>query len=77
MDYDGKTYDFRPEELKPSYNNLIKLPEIKLQEYLVVALKKQLEQLEEKNTVEENDLKKRIKEKLAKAEKHLSLLKDK
>ena len=45
-DSQGKIYDFRPEENKPSFNNLMKLSEQKLYEYLIIALKKQIEILE-------------------------------
>ena len=72
LNTDGKVFDFRPEEGKPCYNNLIKLPDIKLYEYLVKALKAQLEELEKRNSVNENDLRKKIKEKLDKAERNLA-----
>ena len=45
-DSQGKIYDFRPEENKPSFNNLMKLSDQKLYEYLIIALKKQIEILE-------------------------------
>ena len=67
--------DFRPEEGKPSYNNLIKLPDIKLHEYLVKAYKAQLEELEKRNSVFEKDLIVNIKQKLDKEERNLALLK--
>ena len=38
VDCNNKTYDFRPNENKPSFNNLINFPEIKLWEYLKNAL---------------------------------------
>jgi hypothetical protein len=68
LNTDGKVFDLRPEEGKPSYNNLIKLPEIKLYEYLTKALKGQLEELEKRNNVLEKDLRKIIKEKYDKAQ---------
>ena len=70
LNTNGKVFDLRPEEGKPSYNNLIKLPDDKLYEYLIKALKAQLEDLEKKNSVLEIDLRKKIKEKLDKAERN-------
>ena len=70
LNTDGKVFDFRPEEGKPSYSNLIKLPDVKLYEYLIKALKTQLEELEKRNSVLEIDLRKKIKEKLDKTEKN-------
>jgi hypothetical protein len=75
LNSDGKVFDFRPEEGKPSYNNLIKLPDIKLHEYLVKAYKAQLEELEKRNSVFEKDLIVNIKQKLDKEERNLALLK--
>ena len=72
LNTDGKVFDFRPEEGKPSYNNFMKIPDVKLYEYLVKALKAQLEELEKRNSVLEKDLRKEIKEKLDKAEKNLN-----
>jgi hypothetical protein len=72
LNTDGKVFDFRPEEGKPSYNNFMKLPEVKLYEYLVKALKAQLEELEKRDSILEKELRKEIKEKLDKAEKNLS-----
>ena len=70
LNTDGKVFDFRPEEGKPSYNNFIKLSEKQLYEYLIKALKTQLEVLEKQNSVQQNNLKKSIKEKLDKAERN-------
>ena len=67
---EGKVFDFRPEEGKPSYKNLIQLPDVKLYEYLTKALKGQLEELEKRNNVLEKDLRKIIKEQYDKAEKN-------
>ena len=75
LNNDGKIFDFRPEEGKPSYSNLIKLPDVKLHEYLVKALKGQLEVLEKRNSINEKELRKTIKEKLEKEEKALARLK--
>ena len=75
LNSDGKIFDLRPEEGKPSYNNLIKLPDVKLHEYLAKALKAQLAELEKRNSVQENELRKTIKEKLDKEEKTLQRLK--
>jgi hypothetical protein len=57
---EGKVYDFRPEEGKPSFNNLMKLDDIELHQYLVNALKKQLEELEKRNNINEFKLIKQI-----------------
>ena len=75
LNNDGKIFDFRPEEGKPSYTNLIKLPDIKLHEYLVKALKGQLELLEKRNSINEKELRQIIKEKLDKEERTLARLK--
>jgi hypothetical protein len=75
LNNDGKIFDLRPEEGKPSYNNLIKLPDVKLHEYLVTALKGQLAELEKRNLINEKELRKTIKEKLDKEEKTLIRLK--
>jgi hypothetical protein len=75
LNNEGKIFDFRPEEGKPSYNNFIKLPDIKLHEYLVKALKGQLDELEKRNSINEKELRKTIKEKLEKEEKTLERLK--
>ena len=77
MNNDGKVFDFRPEEGKPSYNNFKKLTDEKLNEYLVKALKAQLEELEKRASVLEKELRKNIKEKLDKAERNLSKYKNK
>jgi hypothetical protein len=75
LNNDGKIFDFRPEEGKPSYSNLIKLPDVKLHEYLAKALKGQLDVLEKRNSINEKELRKAIKEKLDKEEKILARLK--
>ena len=75
LNNDGKVFDFRPEEGKPSYNALIKLSDVKLHEYLAKAYKGQLEELEKKNLVNEKNLRQMIKEKLEKEEKSLARLK--
>ena len=75
LNTDGKVFDFRPEEGKPSYNNLKKLSDLKLYEYLVKAYKNQLEELEKRNSVLEKDLRNNIKEKLDKVERNLARLK--
>ena len=72
LNSEGKVFDFRPEEGKPSYNNLIKLSEVKLSEYLVIAYKGQLEELEKRNSILEKDLRNIIKEKLDRAERNLA-----
>ena len=75
LNNDGKIFDFRHEEGKPSSTNLIKLPDIKLHEYLVKALKGQLELLEKRNSINEKELRQIIKEKLDKEERTLARLK--
>ena len=75
LNNDGKIFDLRPEEGKPSYNNLIKLPDLKLHEHLVTALKGQLAELEKRNLINEKELRKTLKEKLEKEEKTLVRLK--
>ena len=57
---DGKIYDFRPEKDKPSFNNLMKLDDIELHQYLVNALKNQLEELEKRNYKSEKLLRENI-----------------
>ena len=74
LNTEGKIFDFRPEEGKPSYNNLKKLPDVKLHEYLAKALKGQLEELEKRNSVNEKELREKLKEKLEKEEKVLARL---
>ena len=75
LNNDGKIFDLRPKEGMPSYNNLIKLPDVKLHEYLAKALKGQLEVLEKKNSINEKELRQSIKEQLDKEEKTLARLK--
>ena len=75
LNSDGKVFDFRPEEGKPSYNNLMKLSDVKLSEYLVIAYKGQLEELEKRNSILEKDLRNIIKEKLDRAERNLAKFK--
>ena len=72
LNTDGKVFDFRPLEGKPSYNNLINWPESKLYDYLVKAYQKQLSELEKRNSVLEKELRKEIKDKLERAEKNLA-----
>ena len=60
MTNDGKIYDFRPEKGKPSFNNLIQLSDIEIHQYLVNALKKQLQELEKRNLFNEIKLRKNI-----------------
>jgi len=75
LNNDGKIFDLRPEEGKPSYNNLIKLSDAKLHEYLAKALKGQLEVLEKRNSINEKGLRQELKEKLDKEEKTLARIK--
>ena len=45
----GDIFDFRPEEIKPSFNSLMKLSENKLYEYIINALKDQIKNLKKEN----------------------------
>ena len=45
---EGKVYDFRPEQGKPSFNNLMKLNDIELHQYIVKALQNQFNDLQKK-----------------------------
>ena len=74
---EGKVYDFRPEEGKPSFNNLMKLNDIELHQYIVKALQNQLDDLQKKNFFSERDLKMDIKKQLKIAKNNLSNLKGK
>ena len=65
LNTEGKTFDFRPQEGKPTYNNFIKMPSKKILEFLLKALTKQLEELNKRKAVVEIDLRKSIKIKLA------------
>jgi len=69
---EGKIYDFRPKENKPTFNNLMKLNDIELHQYLVNALKKQLEELEKRNFFSEKKLRANIKDQLKIAKTNLS-----
>ena len=72
---DGKIYDFRPEKDKPSFNNLMKLDNIELHQYLVNALKKQLEELEKRNFINEKNLRINVKNQLKIAKINLANIK--
>ena len=72
---DGKIYDFRPEEGKPTFNNLMKLSDIELHQHIVNALRKQLDELEKKNFLSEKKLRTKIKNELKIAKKNLEHLK--
>ena len=72
---DGKIYDFRPEKDKPSFNNLMKLDDIELHQYLVNALKKQLEELEKRNFINEKNLRINVKNQLKIAKINLANIK--
>ena len=73
----GKVFDFRPEEGKPCFNNLMKLTDIELHQYIVKALKNQLNDLEKKNFFSEKKLRNEIKNQLKIARNNLSNLKGK
>jgi hypothetical protein len=75
MTKDGKVYDFRPEENKPTFNNLMKLNDIELHQHLVNALKKQLEELEKRNFFSERKLRANIQKQLKIAKTNLSHIK--
>ena len=72
---EGKVYDFRPEENKPTFNNLMKLNDIQIHQYLVIALTKQLEELEKRNFFSERKLRSNIKNQLKIAKTNLSHIK--
>ena len=74
---EGKIYDFRPQEGKPSFNNLMKLTDIELHQYIVKALKNQLDELEKKQFYSEKNLRTDIKNQLKIARNNLSILKRK
>ena len=74
---EGKVYDFRPEEGKPSFNNLMKLNDIELHQYIVKGLKAQLDILNKKNFNSEKNLRNQIKNKLKIAQTNLNILKGK
>ena len=74
---EGKVYDFRPEDGKPSFNNLMKLNDIELHQYIVKALQNQLNDLQKKNFFSEKELKMDIKRQLKIAKNNLSNLKGK
>ena len=74
---EGKIYDFRPQEGKPSFNNLMKLNDIELHQYIVKALKNQLDELEKKQFYSEKNLRTDIKNQLKIARNNLSILKRK
>ena len=68
LDSNGKTYDFRPQEGKPTYNNLIKLPRKKICGLLIKALQNQLSEINQRKKVSEFELKQNIKNKLLQAQ---------
>ena len=74
---DGKVYDFRPEEGKPTFNNLMKLNDVELHQHIVNALRKQLDELEKNNFLSEKKLRTKIKNELKIAKKNLEHLKGK
>ena len=74
---EGKIYDFRPQEGKPSFNNLMKLSDIELHQYIVTALKNQLNDLEKNNFFSEKKLRNDIRYQLKIAKNNLSNLKGK
>ena len=71
---EGKIYDFRPQEGKPSFNNLMKLNDIELHQYIAKALKNQLKDLEKNNFFSEKKLRNDIKYQLKIAKINLSNL---
>ena len=71
---EGKIYDFRPQEGKPSFNNLIKLNDIELHQYIIKALKNQLIDLEKRNYISEKKLRNDIKYQLEIAKNNLANL---
>ena len=74
---DGKVHDFRPEEGKPTFNNLMKLSDIELHQHIVNALRNQLDELEKNKFLSEKKLRTKIKNELKIAKKNLEHLKGK
>ena len=74
---EGKVFDFRPQEGKPSFNNLMKLNDIELHQYIVKALKNQLKELEKNNKYSEKILRNDINNQLKIATNNLLNLKRK
>ena len=74
---DGKVHDFRPEEGKPTFNNLMKLSDIDLHQHIVNALRNQLDELEKNKFLSEKKLRTKIKNELKIAKKNLEHLKGK
>lgn len=75
LDYNGQTFDFRPIEGKPSYDNLKTKPESQLYELLIKALKKQIEELSKENSTQDIQLIKELQNELKLAEKNFNALK--
>jgi len=65
---EGKTFDFRPEEGKPTYNNFIKMPRKKILGLLMKALEKQMSELNKRQKVVEVNLRKQVRNKLIKVQ---------
>jgi hypothetical protein len=68
VDYNGKTYDLRPQENKPSFNALMKLSEAKLSELIVTSITKQIEEAKSISTSESQGLLKALQNELKSAE---------
>ena len=77
LSIDGKIYDFRPEEGKPTFNNLMKLNDIELHQHIVDALKNQLDELEKRNFPSEKKFRSSLRNELKIAKWNLSHIKGK
>lgn len=77
IDPSGKLYDLRPQDTKPSYNNFLKKSDRELYNLLIVALEKQLNELEsgEKYSSEDTDVISSIRDELKDAQSNFNRLK--
>ena len=75
FDCNNKTYDFRPSENKPSFNNLINFPEIKLWEFLKDALFNQINEIKNLNGNSNQTLIQNLQEQFENAQKNFNKLK--
>ena len=76
LDANGKTHDLRPQENKPSYNSLMKISEPKLYELLVIALKKQIEEIKKTESNQNGNLIKDLQNELRLAENNFNKIKN-
>ena len=77
IDPQGRVYDLRPKDTKPSYNNFMKYSEKNLYELLIKALNNQISELENSNkkySFEDKDVLTNIKEELKQAKSNYARL---